>query len=278
MKDALKRLLTVAVVGIEKLSVGRFILGQIIAVAMNRRREIEHAGVRLVFSIPDSLSASRVATFSTKEPETLEWVDGMVEGSTLWDVGANVGLYSCYAARARGCQVFSFEPSVFNLELLARNIALNGLTERVTIVALPLTDQLGVSTLNLTSTEWGGSLSTFGQDYGHDGEALRKVFAFQTVGISMADACGLLQIPPPDYVKIDVDGIEHLILSGGRELLLAVRGVLIEVNDDFAEQSQACAHYLSEAGLRLVSKRHSETVEDSPFRQTFNQIWARASV
>jgi len=72
--------------------------------------------------------------FATKEPETLEWIDRIPEKSVLWDIGANVGLYSCYAAKARGCRVFAFEPSVFNLEILARNIFLNQLTDQITIV------------------------------------------------------------------------------------------------------------------------------------------------
>jgi FkbM family methyltransferase len=57
----------------------------------------------------------------------------MPRGSVLWDIGANVGLYSCYAVKARDCRVFAFEPSVFNLELLARNIFLNGIADQATM-------------------------------------------------------------------------------------------------------------------------------------------------
>jgi FkbM family methyltransferase len=171
--------------------------------------------------------------------------------------------------------VFAFEPSVFNLELLARNIYLNDLTPQVTIVPLALSDAIAVSTLNMSSTEWGGALSTFGKDYGHDGQALDRVFAFQTIGLSMVDAVERLRIPPPDYMKIDVDGIEHLILRGGGSVLERMKGLLIEINDDFAEQAKGCAESLRAAGLELVSKRHSEIVEESDFRGTFNQIWSR---
>jgi len=52
-----------------------------------------------------------------KEPDTLMWIDKIPEHSVFWDVGANVGLYSCYAAKARNCIVFAFEPSVFNLRV-----------------------------------------------------------------------------------------------------------------------------------------------------------------
>jgi len=275
MKSAIKRAIDEAVDLFGRSAFGRYVFGQVIRNAMSRTQVVEHHGRTFTFAVPDSLSRSRVDTFATKEPETLEWIDGMPEGSVLWDVGANVGLYSCYAASARGCRVFSFEPSVFNLELLARNILLTKLADRVTIVPLPLAEALGISTLNLTSTEWGGALSTFGQDYGHDGRALQKVFEFQTVGLSMADAVALLKIPAPDFVKIDVDGIEHLILRGGQEVLENVQGVLIEVNDEFMEQSSGCARYLTAAGLHLVGKSHSAMVEDSPFRCAFNQIWSR---
>ena len=40
----------------------------------------------------------------------------------------------------------------------------------------------------------------------------------------------------PSHVKIDVDGIEHLILSGATETLKQVKSVLIEINPNFLEQ------------------------------------------
>jgi len=149
----------------------------------------------------------------------------------------------------RGCRVFAFEPSVFNLELLARNIFLNGLTDQVAIIPIPLSDTLVFNTLNMESTEWAGASSTFGQNYGQDGQALNKTFEFQTIGISAVDAVESLQIPQPDYIKMDVDGIEHLILKGAASVLSNIKGVLIEINEEFEKQSVNSARYLGEAGL-----------------------------
>jgi FkbM family methyltransferase len=236
---------------------------------------VEHEGECFEFAIPNRLNEYRADTFSTKEPETLEWIDQIPRGSVLWDIGANVGLYTCYAAKRRDCRVVAFEPSVFNLELLARNIALNEVTNRVTIFPLPISGELGIASMNLTTTEWGGALSTFGRDYGYDGKSMRKVFEFRTLGVRMDDAVALLNISQPDFIKIDVDGIEHLVLSGGLQTLRGVKGVLVEINDDFAEQSQSAAQYLVDAGMRLTSKTHSELVEHSDFRCAFNQIWHR---
>ena len=147
-----------------------------------------HNGIELTFSVPNKINYYRFDTFSTKEPETLEWVDSIPKESVLWDIGANVGLYTRYAAKARDCEVFAFEPSVFNLGILARNIFLNGPTRQVVIIPLPLSKRFAFNTLNMESTEWGAAKSTFGQDYDHDGRQLEKTFEFPDDG-SFNDGC-----------------------------------------------------------------------------------------
>lgn len=249
---------------------------QVIEASIARSRAVTYRGTHLAFCIPNSLNHLRVHTFATKEPETLEWIESIPEGAVLWDVGANVGLYSCYAARARRCRVIAFEPSVFNLELLARNVFLNQLTDKITIMSLPLFEQLTENTLNMSGTSWGGALSAFGVLHGFDGHAMHKVFEFRTLGVSMDDAVKKLCLPRPDYIKMDVDGIEHLILRGGREVLDGVRGIIVEINDGFAVQADESKRLLEASGLRLVSKAHSAMIEESAtFNQTFNQIWVR---
>jgi FkbM family methyltransferase len=277
VKSAIRQLASASVVLSGKTALGRHLHGQVVSEVMGRTQHVMHHGVSLVFSIPNTLSRFRADTFSTKEPETLEWIDAIPHGSIVWDIGANVGLYACYAAKARGCRVFAFEPSIFNLELLARNIFLNQLTEQVTVVPLPLSEGLAFSKLNMTTTEWGGALSTFGQTYGHDGEPIRKVFEFSTIGLSMVDAVSLLKIPQPDYVKMDVDGIEHLILKGGMPVLRGVKGISIEINDKFAAQANDASKYLQEAGLSLKEKRHADYFDShaGAARYTFNQIWIK---
>jgi len=258
-------------------SFGRKILEQTICVAINETWDIYHHGVDLEFCVPNRINYFRAETFSTKEPETLEWIDSIPQGSVLWDIGANVGLYSCYAAKARDCQVFSFEPSVFNLEQLARNIFLNKVTTKVVIIPLPLSENLSFNTLNMSSTDWGAAKSTFGQDYGHDGQPLDKIFELHTIGLSMMDGVKLLKIPAPDYIKMDVDGIEHLILKGGSTVLQNLKGILIEIDEDFRKQSVESTRYLHEAGLVLKEKRQSDMFTGSAYMTVYNQIWHRPS-
>ena len=85
----------------------------IISDVMQRVQMVEHHGVSMAFTIPNRLNQSRADSFATKEPETLDWIDGLPGGCTLWDVGANVGLYSVYAAKKEGAKLWlSSRPSL----------------------------------------------------------------------------------------------------------------------------------------------------------------------
>ena len=275
IKSTLKRAIQRLTRTIASTKIGGLISETMAAGAMDRIQGIKHGDTSMKFAVPNALNRFRVDTFSTKEPETLEWVNRLPDGCTLWDVGANVGLYSVYAAKRKQCRVIAYEPSVFNLELLARNLFLNGLQDRVTIIPVALSDGLGPSLLRMGTTEWGGALSTFGKETGWDGKPIRDVFAFRTLGLSMDQAVAELQLPVPDFIKMDVDGIEHFILQAGPKTLSQVKGVLVEINDDFSEQAEISRTALQEAGLSLMEKRHSAMFEGTKFTNVHNQIWER---
>lgn len=255
--------------------VGRIVFEQMVNQSMQRTHTINYQGLEMHFSVPNQLNHFRVTTFATKEPETMEWIDRLPEGCVLWDIGANVGLYTVYATLRRRCNVIAFEPSVFNLELLARNLYLNRIHEKVTLLPLALGERMGADLLRMTSTEWGGALSTFGGDVGWDGQPLREIFAFPTYGLSLDQVVEVLRLPIPDFIKMDVDGIEHLLLQGGSETLQKIQGILVEINDDFKEQENLSKKLLEEAGLTFLEKRHSEMFKSSNFQNSYNQIWVR---
>jgi len=280
MKFFIKKVLKIIILGTLRLlffgKIGAFIQNETTKYIVNKTLLVSHNDCSLRLSIPNGICNFRAITFANKEPETLDWIDSMPNDSVLWDVGANVGLYSIYAAKKRNCTVFSFEPSVFNLEFLARNIFTNNLVSNIFIVPLALSDKLDISNFNMGTTDWGGALSTFDKNYGYDGKDMETVFKYNTIGLSMSDAVEKLKISKPDFIKIDVDGIEHLILSGGEEILSNIKGILIEVNDNFEAQRDVVSDLLTKSGLTLNDKIHSEMVESSnEFNSIFNQIWSR---
>ena len=108
-----------------------FISDAFVSAKINQRSAIKLDGETLYLATPNFLNRYRHNTFFTKEPETLQWMDGFAQDAVFYDIGANVGLYSIYAAKKRNAQVYSFEPSFFNLEFLARNVYKNNLTENI---------------------------------------------------------------------------------------------------------------------------------------------------
>ena len=275
MKQRLRKLIAYASQLFGATRIGEPVLEAVIQGGMDRAQGVSSRGVSLRFAVPNRINRFRIKSFTTKEPETLDWIDQLPESCQLWDVGANVGLYSVYAAKTRRCKVVAFEPSVFNLELLARNIFLNKLQDRVNIIPLALNEKIEMNIMRMTTTDWGGALSSFGRDFGWDGKNIDPTFLFSTLGVSMDDCISLLQIPKPDFVKMDVDGLEHIILRGGAQVLSGLKGILLEINDDFKAQVEESRRLLESAGLTMKDKLHAPLMENSVFAKVYNQIWVR---
>jgi len=123
----------------------------------------------------------------------------------------------------------------------------------------------------MSCTDWGGAMSTFCENFGDDGKPLAKMFSFTTLGLTLDQAMDLFNIHEPTHLRIDVDGLEHLILSGGETVLRRISDLLIEVNEDFTEQKICVSTVCRNAGLVLKEKRHSNMFnEDETLRNTYN--------
>lgn len=256
-----------------------------IDVIENDIREVCHQNpnqkIRFKLYTPNTICAYRYNTFSSKEPEMLEWIDEYGGEGTFYDIGANIGIYSLYYAKSKTGSVYSFEPSVFNLRQLAKNTNINNMNDKITIVTNPLSNITGVATFLNGNSDEGGALSAFGVEYGADGKSINSNIKYSVVGFSLDDLLknGVI-IKPPSLIKVDVDGIEHLILSGAKNTLTndSLKSIFIEVNDGFEEQSMSVKRILKNAGFRLKEKRGSDIdmVDGRPkIGGTFNQIWIR---
>lgn len=223
--------------------------------------EVRHAGIELSLSHANPQLRSRNRTFSTKEPETLNWIDRFSKQDVFWDIGANVGLYSIYAAK-KGVRVISIEPSVFNLEFLVRNICQNQLAQQVQIVPLAVgTPTTCFESLHLASSAWGDS----GNSFGGDREALAQnglSYSYTIPGFPIDDLVSKLGVALPDHIKIDVDGIEPAIIESGKTTFSTVKTVLVEI-PAYEGAAERISVGLSKAGLRLHQVARQ------------NQIWVR---
>jgi len=236
--------------------------------------------VELQLYTPNTLCSFRAETFSTKEPETLEWIEEFgANGAVLYDIGANIGLYSIYHSVLNKGKVIAFEPSFFNLKLLVKNINLNSTQDFITVITTPLTSHNGASNFQYEDDTEGQALSAFGVDFGYDGKSINSNLSVNVIGSSLDSLIESKTIEDsPDLVKIDVDGIEHLILSGAINTFKrkSCKSVLVEVNEDFLEQSIEVKRILEDCGFVLRDKLHTNILDNSEnFSKTYNQIWVR---
>tara|TARA_B100000029_G_C17511565_1_gene936463 strand:- start:81 stop:944 length:864 start_codon:yes stop_codon:yes gene_type:complete len=245
-------------------------------------RRINILGKKTIFFTPNQILEWRVNTFFTKEPETLSWIDSFKKEDKIifWDIGANIGLYSIYAAlKHSNIEIVSFEPSTSNLRVLSRNISINNLDEKIKINQLPLTNKEN-QYLKLEESEFieGWAMNTFGQNIDFEGKKIISKNKYKILGTSINYLLKNNILEIPDYIKIDVDGIEHLILEGANNYLenKKIKSMSIEINENFLEQYESILKIMQNFNFKIKQKKHSLLVEDSKkYSKSFNYIFER---
>lgn len=180
----------------------------------------EVAGANINFLMYGDTTEFRVRTLLTKEPETITWIDSFLPGDILWDVGPNISCYSLYAA-TRGVEVAAFEPSPVNYWLLTTNIFLNNYQNLITACPFGLSN-------NSCIQIWGPNSYPESAQNQINNEA--KGCTLQTYNIDELVDLGILGFP--NHLKIDVDGIERLILEGGDRALFDLRLKSVHYEED----------------------------------------------
>ena len=234
------------------------------------------------FFCPNPLLISRVENFFTDEPETIEWINKFNNSKKIefWDIGANIGQYSIYAAiKKKNIFITSFEPSVNNLQVLARNIYINNLFEKIKIFQLPLSDKKNVF-MNMMEEEFlqGAAMNTFGYNLNFEGKNKNYQNMYKIFGTNINFLIANNLVKTPNYIKIDVDGIEHKILEGAELVLKSteLKSILIEINDEYKDQSNTIKELLTKHGFKLIWKKQvKDLVFNTKFKSTFNYLFNR---
>ena len=235
------------------------------------------------FFVPNQLLEWRVDTYFSKEPETLEWIDSFQEKENLifWDIGANIGLYSIYnSLKHPKSTTIAFEPSSSNLRVLTRNISINNLEKNIKVVPIPLTNKKNIfQEMNEGQFVEGGALNSFGEKFDFEGREFKPTMKYNLLGTTMNYFIENSILDIPDYVKIDVDGIEHLILQGGDKFLNneKVKSLSIEINENFKEQYNKVLNLMEKFNFTIVHKKHNDSLfsEGSRFINTYNYIFLK---
>ena len=181
------------------------------------------------------------------DPNEFAFLDRFLEpGMTFFDVGANEGIYSVFAARLVGSDgiVWAFEPSKRELRRLKKNIALNDL--RVRVFPIALADKTGEADLSVAGYEHEGqnTLGAFVYDIESSGRERVKLGRLD-------DLVARNPLSRIDVIKADVEGAEIRLFSGATETLRRYRPILLFEASENSLQKQGGSR---EALLALIQE------------------------
>lgn len=183
------------------------------------------------------LVATRINFFlGTYEPEqTAEFVRAVRPGATVYDIGAHYGYYSLLASSLAGesGRVIALEPSPRNLDVLRTHIRLNRVTN-ITVLETALSDHAGEARFDNRAGSGVGHLSPEGPI---------------TVKLSTLAALSK-DFPPPNVMKIDVEGAEEAVLAGGRETLARSKPTIF-LSTHGEALAENCSRMLRDLGYSL---------------------------
>ena len=211
------------------------------------------------FFVPNNLIKWRIDTFFEKEPETIEWIDGFkLNKFTFWDIGANIGQYAIYcAAKHKNSIIIAFEPSANNLRVLCRNIAINKFYKKIKLLPIALTNiENDFQILEENDVAEGSAHNNFGKTKTKRDNNLK----YTTYGTSINYLIKNKILRIPNYIKIDVDGIELLILLGAGNFLLNkdIKEISIEINKNKRTQYKKILKIMKKNNFEVSQFKHNK--------------------
>lgn len=155
------------------------------------------------------------------------------------DIGANVGFYTIMLARIlKQGKVISVEPTRNALKRLRRNLTINGLNQSVHIYDGVVSDSPGPRRIHTIEGK---------EEYSSLGEivhpsALNEHSSVEEVNGITVDMLVRQTATHPGFMKVDVEGAEHLVFSGARETLLNDRPIILsELSDTLLKANGSSA-------------------------------------
>ena len=195
----------------------------------------------------------------------------------IWDIGANIGLYSICRPETQNIIIYSFEPSTSNLRVLSRNISINELQNKIIINQFPLLDK-EFSFFEMNEPEFieGWAMNTYGEAIDYKGEKFVTKQKYRIFGASVDYLIEKNILKIPNYIKIDVDGAEDKILSGGLKFLgqKNVKSISIEINEEYISQYQNVFKILTKLNFNLKHKKHADMFDiNNKFSKLYNFVF-----
>lgn len=152
----------------------------------------------------------------------------------VWDIGANVGLFSFSAAGyLKKGSFLLLEPDIWLCNLLSKTINSNKNKDLVfNLLPLAVNDCNGIETFLIAKRGRASNALASSKGSSQMG-GVREKKLVPTITLDTLSQF----VPKPDFIKIDVEGSELKVLNGSRKILQEIRPkIYIEVSDEFNDE------------------------------------------
>ncbi len=172
------------------------------------------------------------------EPENTRAIEDLVHPrDVVFDIGAHVGYFTVLMSQRVGPQgrVVSFEPRDINLDFLRQHVRINR-CDNVKIIDACVGDHAGAAKLETRVGTGKGHVSDEGN------VEVRMVVLDELVKSG--------DLPAPQFMKIDVEGGEMMVLEGAREIIETHHPRMVLATHS-PELRQACSDFLTARGYEM---------------------------
>ena len=186
----------------------------------------------------------RIVVEKRYEPEIAEYCARYVDTKKdVIDIGANIGFYTVMFAKMveSNVTVHAIEPSMMARKRLIENIEINKVSNCVKVFGGAISNIIG--TVDLHTVDGKEEYSSLGQ-MSH--AAISKdVFTSHKVESVTLDEFIRRESVSPGFIKMDVEGVEHLVFEGAEHTLEKHRPIIMsEIDDHLLENNGSSANFV----------------------------------
>lgn len=194
-----------------------------------------------IFAVdPRSDLFARVALSGEYEKNLISFISKHIDPSRdAIDVGANVGFYTVMlASTLNNRKILAVEPTSNALRNLHRNIKLNNIANKVYIYEGVVSDMKGQVKINtIIGKEEYSSLGFMS----HNSIQGLDVVTQEVQSITLDELVDLKALDP-GFLKVDVEGVEHLVFKGAQRILSGYRPIVLsELSDSLLRKNGSSA-------------------------------------
>lgn len=171
------------------------------------------------------------------------------KGDVVFDIGANLGLFSCYASQ-KGCKVYAFDPDESCQKILKKQ---KKFYPSLVIVPAGLSDEVGDKEFYESEDCALSSMSRI-----NDGILIKKIVQIDTIDHFVENN----NISRIDYIKADIEGEERNMLKGATNVLR-----------DMAPKLSICTYHYADDPV-LLEKIIKEANPDYMVKHAWRKLYA----